>query len=46
MEQAQAMSRLLHELLQTMIQACIATKEQDGHPEKSHSHPPVSEAIP
>jgi DNA-binding MarR family transcriptional regulator len=31
--------------LQTMIQACIATKGQDSHPKKNHSHPPVSETI-
>jgi len=31
--------------LQTMIQACIATKGQDRHPTKNHSHSPASEAI-
>jgi len=31
--------------LQTMVQACIATKGQDKHPKEDHSHPPVSEAI-
>ena len=29
--------------LQTMIEACIATKGQDRQPKKNHSHPPVSE---
>jgi DNA-binding MarR family transcriptional regulator len=31
--------------LQTMIQACMATKGQDRHPTKNHSHPPVSETL-
>ncbi len=31
--------------LQTMIQACIATKGQDRHPKKTSSLSPVSEAL-
>jgi DNA-binding MarR family transcriptional regulator len=31
--------------LQTMIQACLATKEQDRHPDKPNSVSPVSEAL-
>ncbi len=31
--------------LQTMIQACLATKEQDRHPPKNSSLSPVSEAL-
>ena len=31
--------------LQTMIQACLATKEQDRHPKKVSSLSPVSETL-